>query len=228
MNANLYRLGFCASLLISAASCSSNSPASPSPAPGAHAVVVLGDSLATAPSATENFPAVLRPRVVAEVAGSTMTNSSFPGDTTQAGLSRFDSSVPAGTTLLVLELGANDGLQGVPIATIEQNLSTMIERAQSRGMRVLLCGMEAFPTYGVDYSAAFHDTFPRLAGKYGIPLVPFLLEGVVLNPQYTQSDGVHPNAAGARIMADTVWTYLEPMLSPKVAAGRWIIRAVHM
>ena len=162
MNANLYRLGFCASLLISAASCSSNSPASPSPAPGAHAVVVLGHS----PWRRRRRPLRIfrpapRPRVVAEVAGSTMTNSSFPGDTTQAGLSRFDSSVPAGTTLLVLELGANDGLQGVPIATIEQNLSTMIERAQSRGMRVLLCGMEAFPTYGVDYSAAFHDTFPR-------------------------------------------------------------------
>lgn len=183
-------------------------------------MLVLGDSLAVSPSVNEAFPSVLRPKVVAKVPGSTVTNSSFPGDTTQNGVGRFDSSVPAGTTILVLELGANDGLQGIPIATIEQNLSTMIERAQSRGMSVLLCGMETFPTFGADYSAAYHDIFPRLASKYAIPLVPFLLDGVALNPQYTQDDGVHPNAAGARILADTVWKYLEPMLSSAVVAGQ--------
>jgi acyl-CoA thioesterase-1 len=205
-------------LFVGAASCSKNSPSGPSPAPGGQAVVVLGDSLAITPSENESFPSVLRPRVVAKVAGSILTNSSFPGYTTQNGVTRFDASVPAGTTILVLELGANDGLQGIPVATIEQNLSTMIERAKSRGMKVLLCGMETFPTYGVDYSTAYHDIFPRLAAKYGIPLVPFLLDGVVLNPQYTQSDGVHPNAAGARVIADTVWPYLEPMMSSSAAA----------
>ena len=211
------RLVLCAWLLIGATSCSKDSPSTPTP-PGAQAVLVLGDSLATNPSVSESFPSVLQPRVAAKVAGSTLTTSSFPGDTTQIGLRRFDDSVPSGTTILVLELGANDGLQGIPIATIEQNLSTMIERAKSRGIKVLLCGMETFPTYGIDYSAAYHDIFPRLSAKYGIPLVPFLLVGVVLNPQYTQSDGVHPNAAGARIMADTVWLYLEPMLSASTPA----------
>jgi acyl-CoA thioesterase I len=219
VHTNLFRLGLFVSLVLGAA-CSSDSPASPSP--GAHKVVVLGDSLGVAPSGSESFPAVLQPRVVAKVPGSTLTNASFPGNTTQDGLSRFDSSVSAGTTILVLELGANDGLEGIPVGTIEQNLSTMIDRAKSRGISVLLCGMETLPTYGVDYSTAYHDIFPRLAAKYGIPLVPFLLQGVALNPQYTQSDLVHPNAAGARIIADTVWTYLEPMLSSSVAADEFM------
>ena len=149
---------------LGAVSCSSNPPASPS-IPGAHAVVVLGDSLAVTPAPQENFPAVLQPRVAASVPGSILTNSSVPGDTTSKGLQRFDASVPGGTTIMVLELGANDGLDGVNVTTIEQNLSTMIERAKARGIKVLLCGMETFPTYGVDYSTAFHNIFPRLASS---------------------------------------------------------------
>jgi acyl-CoA thioesterase-1 len=88
----------------------------------------------------------------------------------------------------------------------------MIETAQSKGIKVLLCGMETPPLRSWNYSVAFHRIFPRLAEKYRIPLVPFLLQGVALNPDMNGDDGIHPNAAGARAIADTIWSYLEPLL----------------
>jgi acyl-CoA thioesterase-1 len=114
--------------------------------------------------------------------------------------------------VLVLELGANDGLRGVSTSAVERNLSTIIERAQARGTRVLLCGMEAPPLNGWNYSVEFHKIYPRLAARYGVPLVPFLLEGVALNPELNGDDIIHPNAAGAKVIAATVWPYLEPMI----------------
>ena len=125
---------------------------------------------------------------------------------------RFDRDVVPGTRVLILEAGANDGLQGVQVATLRRNLTSMIERAQARNIRVLLCGMETPPTYGLDYSVAFHFIFPTLAQQQSVPLVPFLLAGVALAPDLNGSDLVHPNAAGARRIAETVWTYLGPML----------------
>ena len=114
--------------------------------------------------------------------------------------------------ILVLELGANDGLRGVPTATIDANLSAIIALAQRRKIRVLLCGMETPPTHGLDYSIAFHLVFPSVAQRFSVPLVPFLLNGVALDPELNGADGVHPNAAGAERIAETVWTYLRPML----------------
>ena len=114
--------------------------------------------------------------------------------------------------VLVLELGANAGLRGIDVATVEANLSLMIEAAQAKGIKVLLCGMETPPLRSWDYALAFHKIYPRLAAKHKIPLVPFLLQGVALNPDMNGDDGIHPNAAGARVIADTVWPYLEPLL----------------
>jgi acyl-CoA thioesterase I len=175
-------------------------------------IVVLGDSLAVSPSAAESFPAELQRRLTASYPGWLITNASVSGDTTAGGLQRVDEALTADTRILVLELGANDGLRGVPIATIEKNLSTMIERAQARGIRVLLCGMETPPSHGFGYSVDFHLLFPRLADMYHVALVPFLLTGVVLNPDLNGEDAVHPNAAGARRVADTVWPYLDALV----------------
>jgi len=172
---------------------------------------VLGDSLAVSPSRAEAFPADLERRLNAQQSGWTVSNAGISGDTTAGGLRRFDQAVPDGTRILILELGANDGLRGVDIMTMEQNLSTMIERAQSRGARVLLCGMETPPLHGWNYTVDFHQVFPHLSRKYNLPLVPFLLEGVVLNPDLNGDDEIHPNAAGAQRIADTVWPYLQPM-----------------
>ena len=114
--------------------------------------------------------------------------------------------------MLVLELGANDGLGGLDIPTIRGNLATVVQMAERRNIRVLLCGMESPPSHGLDYSIAFHSVFPGLAQQYRLALVPFLLQDVVLRPGLLGSDGVHPNAAGAERIAETVWPYLEPLL----------------
>lgn len=122
------------------------------------------------------------------------------------------------TAVLILELGANDGLRGTPIEGIERNLSRIIERAGTRRVMVLLCGMETPPLNGWTYTLDYHRLFPRLADRYDIPLVPFLLEGVALNADLDGGDGIHPNAAGAQRIADTGWPYLEPMVASSRAS----------
>ena len=193
---------------------SGTAPGSPSAVDtSARRVVVLGDSLAVSPTATDNFPTDLQARITARALRWTVTNAGVNGDTTSDGLRRIDPLLTTDVGVLVLELGANDGLRGVDVATIQRNLQAMIDAARTRGVRVLLCGMETPPTRGLDYSVAYHFIFPNLAQKNGAPLVPFLLEGVVLSPEMTGPDGIHPNAAGAQRIAATVWTYLEPMVS---------------
>jgi acyl-CoA thioesterase-1 len=192
---------------------STSSPAAPSPgALESGIVAVLGDSLAVTPSRGESFPAVLQARIVREGLPWTVTNAGVTGDTTAGGVRRIDAVLDEGADVLVLALGANDGLRGIDTATVEANLATIVETAQARGVRVLLCGMEAPPTYGLAYSVSFHQLFPRLAEEYDVPLVPFLLAGVALVPEMNGPDGIHPNAAGARRIAETVWPYLEPLL----------------
>jgi acyl-CoA thioesterase I len=175
-------------------------------------IVVLGDSLAVSPSKAESFPAQLQKRLKKTGAQWTVTNAGIRGDKTAGGLERFNAALPPDTRILILELGANDGLRGVEIAAIEKNLSTMIERAQARDINVLLCGMIVPPRYGWNYTVAFHGLYPRLAAKYNLPLVPFLLDGVALQAAMNTRDGIHPNAAGAERIAATVWPYLQPLI----------------
>ncbi len=224
------RAGICCSLAVAvtATSCgSADAPTIPSSADGSAAgparaglVVVLGDSLAVSPSRAEGFPAHLQQRLDTAGGGWTVKNAGLSGDTTSGGLRRFEQAVTGDTRVLVLELGANDGLRGTDISTVEQNLSTMIERAQARGIRVLLCGMETPPLNGWSYTVDFHRLFPRLAEKYNVALVPFLLEGVALNPELNGGDEIHPNAAGAERIAATVWPYLEPLVRQPITAPR--------
>jgi acyl-CoA thioesterase-1 len=174
---------------------------------------VLGDSLALSPGPTQNFVSELQTRLNSSHRGWTITNQGVVGDETADGLARLDRAFTADTAILVLELGANDGLDGVAVATVEANLGTLIERTQARNVRVLLCGMETLPLHGVDYALQFHDVFPRVAGRYQVPLVPFLLAGVALDPALNLADGLHPNAAGARIVAANVWPYLDAMVA---------------
>jgi acyl-CoA thioesterase I len=175
-------------------------------------IVVLGDSLAVSPSEAESFPAQLQKRLKKSGAQWTVTNAGIKGDKTAGGLGRFNAALPPDTRILILELGANDGLRGVEIPTIEKNLSAMIERAQAKDIKVLLCGMIVPPRYGWNYAVAFHGLYPRLAAKYNVPLVPFLLDGVALQAAMNMRDGIHPNAAGAERIADTVWPHLQPLV----------------
>jgi acyl-CoA thioesterase-1 len=106
----------------------------------------------------------------------------------------------------------------VPVKQVRDNLETVIERAQERGVKVLLVGMEALPIYGWQYTIDFHNLFPDLADEYDVPLVPFMLDGVIGNPDLMSPDGIHPNAAGARLIAANIWTELRQLAQSLVAA----------
>jgi acyl-CoA thioesterase-1 len=175
-------------------------------------VVVLGDSLSVSPSMGESFPVYLQRRIEDQRLPWTVTNAGVYGDTTGDALRRLDPLLTSDVGVLVVALGANDGLQGLAIASIDDNLSEIVRRGRQRSVRALLCGMETPPTHGLSYSIAFHSVFPRVAAGFGVPLVPFLLEGVALVPSLNLPDLVHPNAAGARRIAENVWPYLEPLL----------------
>jgi acyl-CoA thioesterase-1 len=206
----------CAACFIVAAaggcSSTSTSPVTPDEPANVRRVVVLGDSLAVSPSLADSFPAVLQSRIDMEQLPWTVTNAGRSGDTTTGGLQRLDPLIQPDVGVLVVALGANDGLRGVPLDTIEKNLATIIETAQRGSVEVLLCGMETPPTRGWAYTIEFHSVFPRLAARYNVALVPFLLEGVALAGDLNLPDGVHPNAAGARRIGETVWRYLGPIL----------------
>jgi acyl-CoA thioesterase I len=175
-------------------------------------IVVLGDSLAVHPSLDQSFPVTLQTMLNERHLGVRIVNSSANGDTTVDGLQRLDAALVSDARILVVALGANDGLKGMPVSTIERNLAEIVSRATARNIRVLLCGMETPPFHGWQYTVAFHQLFPKLASAHKLPLVPFLLDGVVLNPDLNGDDWVHPNAAGARRIAENVWPYLEPMV----------------
>ena len=114
--------------------------------------------------------------------------------------------------MLVVELGANDGLRGLPAAAMKRNLDEIIRRAKQRGITVLLTGMEAPPNYGAAYTAEFRQVFSDLAREHKVPFVPFYLKGVAGIPSLNISDGIHPNPAGARVVEGTIWRALEPLL----------------
>lgn len=179
---------------------------------GPRRIVVLGDSLAVSPSRVEGFPSVLQQKLDAERLPWTTVNAGLRGDTTSGGLRRLDTVLAERPDILVVALGANDGLRGVEASTIAGNLAEIITRAKSRRTRVLLAGMETPPLRGWAYTLSFHNIFPALAREHAVPLVPFLLAGVALDPEMNGDDMIHPNAAGARRIADTVWPYLESMV----------------
>ena len=189
-------------------------------AAGAPKIVILGDSL-TAGLGLEpgqSFPSLLQDRLDAEGYHYQVVNAGVSGDTSAGGLRRLDWALEGDVRVLVLELGANDGLRGLPVAGMKQNLGAIIERAQQRGITVILAGMEAPPNYGEQYTAEFRQAYRDLARQYNVPLIPFLLDGVAGIRELNRSDGIHPNPEGARIVERTVWAALEPVL--EAAPGR--------
>ncbi len=177
-------------------------------------LLMLGDSLAAgyglAPEAA--FPALIQERLRAAGSPYRVVNAGVSGDTSAGGLSRLDWLLRQRVDILLLELGGNDGLRGLDPAATRDNLSKIIERAQARGITVILAGMQMPANYGEDYRRRFAALYPELARRYQIALIPFLLEGVAMRPELNQADGIHPNETGARIVADTVWKTLKTVL----------------
>jgi acyl-CoA thioesterase-1 len=144
----------------------------------------------------------------------TVANAGVSGDTTSDGLARLDWSVPDGTDLVLLELGANDMLRGVDPAVTEKNLDRIIARLRQRGIKVLLAGMRAAPNLGRDYADAFDAIYPKLAGKYDLPLYPFFLDGVAGDRTLELADGMHPNAQGVERMVERILPLVEKVVGP--------------
>jgi acyl-CoA thioesterase-1 len=141
-----------------------------------------------------------------------VVNAGVSGDTSAGGLRRLDWALGGDVRVLIVALGANDGLRGLPADELRRNLADIIERAHQKNAAVILAGMEAPPNLGPAYAAEFRAVYPSLAREYRVPLTPFLLEGVAGLPAMNQADGMHPTAEGARKVADTVWAALEPIL----------------
>lgn len=150
----------------------------------------------------DGFPEKLQALLKAKGVDVTIANAGVSGDTTTAGLARIDWSVPDGTDGVILELGANDALRGIPPEESEKNLDQMIARLKERGIAVLLVGMLAPPNMGADYAARFNPIYEKLAQKHSVALYPFFLDGVVLDAGLKLEDGMHPNSKGVDVMVE--------------------------
>ncbi len=182
-------------------------------------IVALGDSLTAGLGldVEEAYPAILQERIDEAGYPYEVVNAGVSGDTTAGGLSRADWVLKGDVRVLILALGGNDGLRGLPAAEVKRNLAVTIERAHEKGVAVLLAGMEAPPNMGTSYTSEFRQVFRDLAEEYDVTFLPFLLEGVAGELALNQRDGIHPNAEGARGLADSIWPLLRPMLEPSPA-----------
>lgn len=152
----------------------------------------------------DGFPAKLEAALKAKGLDIAVADAGVSGDTTSGGLSRIDWSVPDGTDGVILELGANDALRGIPPEQTEKNLETMIERLKERKIPIFLAGMLAPPNMGPDYAGKFNPIYKRLADKYQLTLYPFFLDGVAAQADLQLSDGMHPNAKGVDVMVERI------------------------
>src|SRR5688500_7416903 len=170
-------------------------------------IVALGDSLTSGHRLPKGdaYPALLEKALEDADLPFDVVNHGVNGDTSAGGLRRLEAALDEKPQILIVAFGANDGLRGVPIPQVRANLAKIIEIAQARGVAVLLVGMEALPLYGWQYTIDFHNLWPELAAKYQVPLVPFILDGVLGTPELMSPDGVHRNAAGSRLIASSIW-----------------------
>lgn len=149
-----------------------------------------------------------------------VVNAGVPGDTSAGGLRRLEWALEGDVRILILALGGNDGLRGIPAGMLRANLAEIIAKARARGIRVVLAGMEAPPNFGPAYTGEFRRVFQELARAEGVSSIPFLLEGVAGVPSLNQPDGIHPNAEGARRVAEHVWRAVAPLVQEAPPTGR--------
>ena len=177
-------------------------------------IVALGDSLTAGLGVNRDdaYPALLQARLTREGYDYRVVNAGVSGDTTAGGLRRIDGVLRLAPEIVIVALGANDGLRGLSPAAMRGNLQAIVTRARDAGARVLLVGMRVPPNYGAQYTQAFAGVFPHVAKAARVPLVPFLLEGVAGEAALNLADGIHPNAEGQRRIAEHLWRYLHALL----------------
>ncbi len=179
-------------------------------------IIAFGDSLTAGfgLAEKESYPYLLQEKLKADGYDYEVVNAGQSGDTSLGGLERSDWVLQQDNAkILILELGANDLLRGVPVAKMKENLAQIIRKAKARNLKILLCGMLAPPTRGAEYQRDFMMAFPDLASEYKVEFLSFLLENVATKKELNQADGIHPNVEGEKIMTDNVYKALKPMLS---------------
>ncbi len=185
-------------------------------------IVFLGDSLTAGYQLDldESYPLLIQQKIKQAQLPFTVVNSGISGDTTAGGLRRIDWLLRQRVDLILIALGANDGLRGLPVESMKTNLAGMIEkvRAKSPSSRILLAGMLLPENMGSSYKDEFDAAFRAVADAQHVPLMPFLLEGVAGQPGLNLPDGIHPNAEGQRIIAENVWNFISPVLREIIAA----------
>lgn len=178
-------------------------------------IVVLGDSISAGfgIEVEQGWVALLQKKLIETHHNYRISNASISGETSAGGLARIDPILTAQKPVIVLlQLGANDGLRGLSPVDMKNNLAEIVNRAQKTGAKVILLGMKIPPNYGKRYVDMFYNVYPQLAKELNIPLVPFILEDIVLNKDLMQADGLHPNAKAQPILAKKIEPYLFPLL----------------
>lgn len=178
-------------------------------------IVVVGDSLSSGYGLDpeQSWVALLENHLEEQAYGYEVVNASIAGDTSAGAVARLPSLLQThNPAIVVIELGGNDGLRGLPVATLRENLRRMIELVEAAGARPLLTGIQIPPNYGPSYTESFTQVYFDLAEEHGVALVEFLMHGVALDPELMQNDRIHPNAAGQRPMFENVWAVLSELL----------------
>ena len=178
-------------------------------------IVVLGDSISAGYGIEvgQGWVALVQKKLIAANACCTMVNESISGDTSAGGLARIDRILTVHRPkILLLELGANDGLRGLPPAQLKNNLMEIVRRAQNSGSQVILLSMRIPPSYGKRYVEMFYSVYPQIAKELNISSIPFIMEDIALVRDLMQADGLHPNAKAQPIIADKVWHQLQPSI----------------
>ena len=181
-------------------------------------ILVVGDSLSAGYGlpADRAWPAQLAGRLTERGLPWTVVNAAISGDTSAGGLARVGAALAQHKPdILLLELGANDGLRGLSLPSMKRNLNNIIQQAKAAGTKVVLIGMQMPPNYGPRYTDRFSSIYGELAREQQLPLVPFLMQKVALEPSLMQADNFHPNAAAQPLLLDTVWPVLQPLLEGK-------------
>jgi len=182
-------------------------------------ILFFGDSLTAGYGLEqeEAFPAIIQKRIDSLELSYKVLNAGLSGETTSGGKNRIDWVLKQNVDVFILELGANDGLRGIPLEETRNNLQEIIDfvRAENPEIEIILAGMQIPPNMGQEYTSEFKNIFPDLAEKNEVDLIPFLLEDVAGNPELNQQDGIHPTAEGQKIVAENVWEVLEPVINKK-------------
>jgi acyl-CoA thioesterase-1 len=189
-------------------------PADPDAPPARPRIVAFGDSLTIGLGLLEQeaYPALLQKKIDDAGYHFEVVNAGVSGDTSAGGLRRLDWALEGDVKVLIVAFGGNDGLRGLPVDQMKENLSGIIDRARERNAVVILVGMEAPPNFGQDYAGGFRQAFRDVALQKKVLFIPFLLKDVAGKPELNQADGIHPNQQGTQIVAETVWSVLEPLL----------------